>query len=243
MSFRESRPDGAANGPVYQRIKKHVLDRIRAGDWSTGDRIPSEHEFKDQFGVSRMTVHRALRELVDEGYVSRVVGAGTYVTDRRAAGATLPLHDLCEEARRTGCTCQIRVVSTSRGAPAPEIARRLQLSPDDCAFRTVLVWWIDNWPVQLEERWVNLAYLPAYGGQDFSAEPPASVLARLVPALSFDREVQAVIPKGTTRTMLALSSGEPCLLLSEMASFGNQPLSVADLYHPGSRYALPGRFL
>ena len=85
-----------ATAPAYQRIRDHLFDHIRGGDWSPGDRLPSEHDLKEQFGVSRMTVRRALRELVDEGYVSRVVGAGTYVTDRSNVGATLPLHCFSE---------------------------------------------------------------------------------------------------------------------------------------------------
>ena len=66
-------------------------------------------------GVSRMTIRRALREMVAEGYVSRVVGAGTYVTDRSNVGATLPLHCFSAEARRTGLRHRMRRVVEQEG--------------------------------------------------------------------------------------------------------------------------------
>ncbi|NCW44999.1 MAG: GntR family transcriptional regulator, partial [Gemmatimonadaceae bacterium] len=65
--------------PAYQRVKRYVLDRIQRGAWQEGDAIPGEEALAREFGVSRMTVNRALRELSDEQIVERVQGSGTYV--------------------------------------------------------------------------------------------------------------------------------------------------------------------
>lgn len=232
-----------ASSPMYRRIKKHILEHILAGDWSAGDRIPSEHELKDQFRVSRMTVHRALRELVDEGYVSRVVGAGTYVMDRRVAAATMAVHDLCEEARRSGRRCRTKLLALSHGTVWPEIAARLGVASGSSVSHVVIVRWVDNWPVQLEERWVASARAPSFLTQDLTDETPAAVLGRLLPAISFDFEVRAVMPRRRIRTILALGAEEPALLVTETATLDGEIVSVADLHHPASRYALPGRFL
>lgn len=235
--------DGDHGPPAYRRVKEHVLGHILAGDWRVGERIPSEHELKDQFGVSRMTVHRALRELTDEGWVSRTVGAGTFVADRRASGATMLLRDIADEAREAGRGCRVRLVTATRGAAGEATAPRLKLPVGAPIFCTTLVRWIGGAPVQLEERWVNAAPAPDFLSHDFEREAPAAVLARLAPQATLAHEVRAVLPMGKARTLLAVQPGEPCLVVTSVLSVGNAVLSVADLYHPGSRYALPGRFL
>ena len=52
--------------PAYLTIKQHVLDRIQSGALKPGDAIPGEEALAREFGVSRMTVNRAMRELSDE---------------------------------------------------------------------------------------------------------------------------------------------------------------------------------
>ena len=68
-------------GPKYQRLKSHIIARIKAGDWQPAHQLPSEHELVSSLQVSRMTVNRALRELASEGYLTRVPGVGTFVAE------------------------------------------------------------------------------------------------------------------------------------------------------------------
>lgn len=234
---------GGSEPPAYRRVKEHVLGHILAGDWRVGERIPSEHDLKDQFGVSRMTVHRALRELTDEGYLSRAVGAGTFVCDRSAAAWTIHFRDIPDEARSHGHRCRTRLVSASHGSASAETAVRLGLRAGAPVLCSTVVRWVENAPAQLEERWVNAVLAPDYLDADLEREQPAAVLARLVPGITHSHEVRAVAPKGRTRTLLAVGAGEPCLLVTTTSRAGNAVVSVADCTYPGSRYALPGRFL
>ncbi|MCG8371784.1 MAG: GntR family transcriptional regulator, partial [Proteobacteria bacterium] len=74
----------SAAKPRYQQLKDLIVGRIAAGELRPADRVPSEHELVESMNVSRMTANRALRELHDEGYVERVAGRGTFVSDRRS---------------------------------------------------------------------------------------------------------------------------------------------------------------
>ena len=69
--------------PRYEQVKSHILKLIGDGTLAPHDRVPSENELVDAFGLSRMTVNRALRELAEEGYVVRLAGVGTFVADSR----------------------------------------------------------------------------------------------------------------------------------------------------------------
>ena len=64
--------------PIYEQVKVFIRTKIKSGDWVAGNPVPSESAFMHQFGVSRMTVNRALRELMAEGVVRRVQGSGTF---------------------------------------------------------------------------------------------------------------------------------------------------------------------
>lgn len=69
--------------PRYQRIQKHIERLIAQRKVREGERIPSEREIARQFGVSQMTVNRAIQDLVRAGVLVRRVGSGTYVQRRK----------------------------------------------------------------------------------------------------------------------------------------------------------------
>ena len=71
--------------PFYEKVKQAISHKISAGEWRPHDRIPSEAELVAQFGFSRMTINRALRELTDEGWLVRLQGVGTFVAEPKAS--------------------------------------------------------------------------------------------------------------------------------------------------------------
>ena len=89
---------------LYQRLYDYVLDEIRAGRLSAGDRVPSEMELANLFGVSRITSKKALQTLNRDGVVERIVGKGSFVS------AQLPALDrlsppVPRRSRRAGRSC------------------------------------------------------------------------------------------------------------------------------------------
>lgn len=77
--------------PKYQVIKQHYQSQIESGQLGPEERIPSEKALALELGVSPLTVARALSELEDEGYVTRRVGDGTYVSPRHGASTSMKL--------------------------------------------------------------------------------------------------------------------------------------------------------
>lgn len=69
-------------GPKYKLIFESLKESILAGEYGQGSRLPSEAELVRRFGVSRMTIVKAFRELQQTGLVVRRVGSGTYTTSR-----------------------------------------------------------------------------------------------------------------------------------------------------------------
>jgi len=71
-------------GLKYQAIHKTLLERIQSGVWGVGSKIPGEVELAKQFGTSRVTIARALRELQEQGFLDRTAGSGTFVREKLA---------------------------------------------------------------------------------------------------------------------------------------------------------------
>lgn len=68
------------SGPLYQQIVDQISAQIESGAYQAGDKLPSERALCDQFGVSQITVRRALRELRHAGWVYSRHGLGWYVS-------------------------------------------------------------------------------------------------------------------------------------------------------------------
>lgn len=75
----EWKPDKAAATPVYRQIVKYISDKIAAGDWMIGSRLPSQRAMAGAFGVNRSTVVTAMEELISYGILESDYGGGTRV--------------------------------------------------------------------------------------------------------------------------------------------------------------------
>ena len=64
---------------MYQAIQGYIKERIGSGEWKRGFRIPTEKEWMERFGVSRITVSNALASLAQDGWIRRIQGRGSYV--------------------------------------------------------------------------------------------------------------------------------------------------------------------
>jgi len=73
--------------PMYERIFVALRDDIRGGKYGIGDRVPSEKELADEYGVSRITSKKALEMLSADGWIVRRPGRGSFVADPAAPAA------------------------------------------------------------------------------------------------------------------------------------------------------------
>ncbi|MFW6279062.1 MAG: GntR family transcriptional regulator [Bacillota bacterium] len=79
MEFEKINRNGVS--PMYEQVKKTILEKVKQGDYKPGEMIPTERELCEKTGVSRHTVRKAISELVEDGYLFRVQGHGTFVYD------------------------------------------------------------------------------------------------------------------------------------------------------------------
>jgi GntR family histidine utilization transcriptional repressor len=235
----QDNPQGVA---LYQQIKDFIASRIQDGTWKAGDRLPSESELVQQFGMSRMTVNRALRELVEQGRIRRIAGVGSFVADDKPQSNLLQIASLAQDIRSRGHDYACEVVTVERISATLEVAAALGLSTGASVFHSVCVHKEDGVPMQLEDRYVNPAMVPGYGQQDFSKEQPSDFLVRTVLFDQMEHVVDAVLPTPDQAKLLEMEPGQPCLLLTRRTWQREVPITLVRCWHPGTRYRLGSRF-
>ena len=228
--------------PLYQQVKDVIVSRILSGDWAEGVRVPSENELTRSLGISRMTAHRALRELTGEGWLTRVQGAGTFVAEAKPQSAVLDINSIAEEIRSRGHDHAAEVIQLRRERARALEARLLELETGAPLFHSLIVHRENGLPVQLEDRYVNPAAAPDYLRQDFTEVTPYDYLIAAAPLSDAEHVIMAVIPTEEERKLLEMKKGEPCLLLRRRTWSGGKSVTWARLLHPGDRYRLGGNF-
>jgi GntR family histidine utilization transcriptional repressor len=228
--------------PAYEQVKAHVRARIAQGDWRPGDPVPSEAALQQQFGLSRMTVNRALRELVVEGLVSRTQGSGTVVAQLHRISSTLALRDIHDEILERGHVHSARVLRLE-SVPAPKaLAAEFRLESGALLFHSVLMHLEDGVPIQYEDRHVNPAVAPDYLGVDFSRRTPTHYLLEHAPLTEASYSIEAVLPDAAQARALGIGRSDPCLRMTRRTLSGTQVASLARLLYPGALYNFGGKF-
>jgi len=226
----------------YLQVKQFVLSQISAGTLAVGDRVPSENELVRELDVSRMTANRALRELAADGVLVRVAGVGTFVAEQRAQAHPLEVRNIADEIRARGHEHVAKVVFHGPVTATRDLAERCGVAPGAKLDHTLLIHFESGLPLQVEDRYVNPTVVPGYLQNDFATITPHQYLMQAAPLQRAEHTVRAVMPETRIRRMLKLEADDACLLIMRRTWSFERIATVADLYHPGSRYELSGAF-
>ncbi len=232
----------AAPEPIYLQIKKIIQQRIASGEWSAGQKLPSENDLVAALDVSRMTINRALRELTQEGLIRRVHGIGSFVAETPRHASLIELQDIALEIERLGKRHHSRLLRQETIAASAVIAGQLELAEGSPVFHLRAVHYQDESPIQLEIRYVNPAAMPAFIEQDFSRMTATAYLLQQYKPDEMEHRVRAVMPDRETRELLAMPAGEPCLQLTRRTWSRGRIVTQATLVYPGERYELGARY-
>lgn len=233
--------DGEQKAPAaFQRIKDHVLARIQSGEWREGDLIPTEQTFTKTFGVSRMTVNRALRELAAEQVVVRIQGSGTFVAQEKYQSTLVEIKNIADEIKARGHVHRSELHQLERAQASERQAAEFSVTLGATLFHSLIVHFENDVPIQVEDRWVNADVAPDYMAQDFTRTTPNEYLMRAAPLQGVQYRIEAVMPPKKIAQMLAISEMEPSLVIRRKTFSIGKVASVAVMWHPGKKYQFSG---
>lgn len=238
--MQASRSD--APTPLYEKIKRVISDNIAAGIWRPHDRIPSEAELVAQFGFSRMTINRALRELTDEGLLVRLQGVGTFVAEPKGQSALFEVRSIADEiaARHHQHRCEVLLLEETLADLTQATA--LNVPQGTRIFHSLMVHFENEMAVQIEDRCVNAQIVPEYLLQNYTATTAHAYLSLIAPLTEGEHIVEAVKATAEECRLLHIHEHDPCLLILRRTWSRGQIVSHARLLFPGARYRLQGHF-
>src|SRR5918992_2767518 len=124
-------PEGTTRGDSLRTsVREDLVRRLEAGEWRPSERLPSEPDLAASLGVSRATLRDALRSLEEDGFVTRVQGAGTFVTYRPRLRNNLDVNfGVSDLIRSMGARPGSREVRVFQKSASKEEAEALDLAP------------------------------------------------------------------------------------------------------------------
>ena len=147
---------------LYAQIEHNLRQRIISGDLSIGEKIPTEIELCEKYSVSRITVRRAIQNLVDEGILYRLRGRGTYVSApkreiRKGTKSHFGYHAFSENGASPCRIIEKRILSADE-----IIARKLELNPGAEIQLVKRIMFEDNLPIGIDEVYIPTSVIPDF---------------------------------------------------------------------------------
>ncbi len=155
------------SNPKYIEIERFFIDKIENGEFLPDQQIPSEAQLCEQFSASRMTVNKAMTNLSQKGYIRRVPGNGSFVSDAYSetdSGLMITQHSLSDEIRSFGWEPGSKLLEYKiiQRKDNPKIAKELNLSDEDYIHYFVRLRTGDGRPVVLSYTYIAYDLLPSF---------------------------------------------------------------------------------
>lgn len=227
-----------ADAPIYQVVKDALRARIESGELLAGEKVPGEEQLAADFNCSRLTAHRALRELADEGLVVRRRRAGTLVANRDAGGVLIRIPSIREEIAGRGFSYRYELLSRRHAVPSGAVADALGRRRDERQLNVVSRHWADGRVFQHEIRWISLHQVPVALDVDFSTVSANQWLLETVPYSGVDHEISAIAADARAASALEVPEGTALLRLERVSRLGTNAITRVEMLHPGALFSL-----
>lgn len=225
---------------LHRRIYADLEGLILSGELSPGDRIPFEHELTERYGCSRMTVSKAISELVGRGLVTRRRRAGTFVAQPKAHAAVLAIPDLRAEVIERGQA--YGYVLLERIEREPDGEDEIELASGGLLLDLTCLHSADGAALALEHRLIALGAAPQAIDVDFHTVPPGSWLLDSAPWTEAENRISAIAADARAARLLELKPGAACLCVERRTWRDGQGVTRVWQTFPGDRYDLVARF-
>lgn len=224
--------------PIYQVVKETLREKIDSGVLTTGEKIESEEELADRFGCSRLTVHRALRELADEGLVVRRRRAGTQVARRDTGGVMIRVPKISEEVEALGLRYRYELLSRDVAVPRAAVSALLRVPEGEPMMHVVSRHWAGDRVFQHEDRWINIVIAADAVDQTFAETSANDWLQDNVPFNCVDHEITAHVATLAQAGTLLIGPGDAILQVRRLTHLATRRVTYAVLTHPGDLFSL-----
>lgn len=227
--------------PLYQQLSDEIKEQIILGKLKAGDRLMTEAELSQQYEVSRITVRKAIELLVDEGYVMRKQGIGTFIAEkklRRVVDSDNLVRSFSETSRMSGQEPSSELLSMEWILPETSIQHHLHVNEGEKVLKIVRLRKIDGIPVMVETNYypqkMDFLLQSNLTGSTYEVFREHG----LIPSHAI-RSIQICYATAEEAHLLGVEENQPLLLQSEETTDQNhEPIHYSKVVVNSQRYRL-----
>ncbi len=203
---------------LYSRIQEYIAELILSGKLAPESRIQSEREFSEDLGVSRMTVRRALTELVNEGLLERRHGSGTYVAKPKVTYEAGELVNYAQAMQQRNIATSSQLLEFSEIAASRRLAELLKIEIGNPIHRIDILRLANRVPVILERVFFPCARFPNLEEWDLEKSSIYDLITTVynVQIGQISQTVEAVAATEMVAQQLRIEENFPLLMLSRL---------------------------
>lgn len=225
-----------AESTLYSKVEHTIASEIAVGDFRPGDRLPSEDKLLERFQVSRITVRRAIQNLVQRGVLEIRRGLGTFVQSPQLEQELTKLTGFVEDMDLHGRKASARVISQTTVPATARVAERLCLTKGTRVTRIERVRLADGVPMSFDETYLPLAIGKQVVRNDLRVKPIFSLLEEKygIPLVEAQYKLEAVAASANVAAALEVRRDTPIFQI-ERTSFttGGKPVDFEVLSYRG----------
>jgi GntR family transcriptional regulator len=224
--------------PLYTQIKEILKQRILDGDYEVHERLPSESEMMKLFGVSRITVRQALRDLHTEGLVFSVQGKGTFVSRPKVVQDIQRLQGFGEAMTPQGYETSARVINVQEMRPNQDVADALKLQRNSTVIEVTRIRYLNHEPISLDQSYFPRNIGQSLLGRDLTQDIFPMLENEFGIALEFaELKIEAITADGAIGQHLNAETGSPILRIQRLVySENGDPIDFEYLSYRGDSF-------
>ena len=221
---------------LYSRVEAVLASEIADGVLKVGDQLPTEDSLIARFEVSRITVRRAIQNLVGRGLVEIRRGKGTFVASPKMTQELTELSGFVEDMRAVGRKPTARVIGKEVVTADATVAGHLALTKGQRVVRIRRVRLADSIPLSFDETYLPLDIGKKIITNNLKVEPIFSLLEHKydIPLIEAEYKLEAVAAETEVAAALRVKQGSPIFRIERTSySTGNRPIDYEKLYYRG----------
>ena len=237
MQTREP-SENISSMPLYQQIAEDIKQKIEHGEYEYGMRIEGEGDLMKHYGVSRITLRRAVTELCAEGYLAKKQGLGTFVERPKIRRLISNVQSFSESCKQQGYKSSYRLNTLSIVRPQSEERAFLGLGDSDQLIYSSRTLYADGVSIMLENCYYPLKAF-SFLLEDSLEQPLYPLLKKhgVLPSATSRRTLEIQAASREVAVLLQVPVGEPLFYkIAHLVDGEGKPLYIERSYIVGSRY-------
>ncbi|MFC3884911.1 GntR family transcriptional regulator [Bacillus songklensis] len=224
--------------PIYYQIEEGLKELIAREELKAGDIVPSERELAERYNVSRMTVRQAINNLVNDGYLVRQRGKGTFVANSKIEQGLQGLTSFSEDMRARGMNPSSKLLEFNLIQAPVTIASKLAINEGEFICEIKRVRLADDIPMAYERLYISRKLVPDLTEEIVSSSMYEYIENTLnINIVKGEQTLEASIARKNEAAILQINEGAPVLLIERTSYMDNQkPLEFVQSVYRGDRY-------